>query len=91
MRTYTTIEKRRKIITFDHLDNLEYPLAGSDIVDVWIVSSHPDFAENNYTDFPPIGRFRILPDGTDLASSLARSACSDRVTLSTSTSTEQPG
>jgi hypothetical protein len=63
VRTYTTIEKRRKIVTFDHLDNLEYPLAGMDIVDVWIVSSHPDVAENNYTDVPNSPALR-LPDSS---------------------------
>jgi hypothetical protein len=45
VRNYTAIEETR-IVTFDHLDNLEYLV---DVVDV-VVSSHPDVAEDNYTD-----------------------------------------
>lgn len=33
-----------------------------DIVDVWMVSSHPDVAENNYTDVPNFHRALRLPD-----------------------------
>ena len=54
--------KETKIVTFDHLDNiLEYPLAlaGTGYCrHLDGVSSHPDIAENNYTDVP-IGHYRI--------------------------------